>query len=255
MENEVHFSFGSILVGDDFLAVAEDGGLEFYRAGLVGAVNVAEGRGEHETSDGIEGLVDLHHVFRRGVKLLGGEAGGIVTVFFATDAAGFNFEDDVELNALLEEFDGDLHVLIKFHDRAIEHVRLEKRAFAFGDALAGGIEKRAEEGVNLLGVAVIGVEADEDVVFLSEGVDGFGEDDGTESGVIDGGAGSELATTGRDLDDTVGLCLSESFEGAAGGGEGSDVDGGVGISTLLGGIEHLLILFWCCNWHAGAELP
>ena len=39
-----------------------------------------------------------------------------MTVFLSTDAAGFDFEDDVELNALLEELGGDLHVLIKIDD-------------------------------------------------------------------------------------------------------------------------------------------
>ncbi|MFT7173037.1 MAG: hypothetical protein ACI9NQ_001257 [Paracoccaceae bacterium] len=251
VEDEVHFSFRSIFVGDDFLAITEDGGLELHGTGLVGAVDVSESGGEHEAADGIEGLVDLHHIFRRGVELLGGEAGGIVPVFFATDAAGFDFEDDVELNTFLEELGGDLHVLIKFHDGAIEHVGLKKRAFTFGDTLAGGIEEGAEEGIDLVGVAVIGVEADEDVVFFGEGVDGFGEDDGTESGIIDRGAGSELAATGRDLNDAVGLGFSEGLEGTAGSGERRDVDGGVGVSTRLGGIEHLLILFWCCDWHVG----
>ena len=196
VENEVHFSFRSILVGDNFLAVAEDGGLELDRAGLVGAVDVAESSGKHEAADGIEGLVDLHHILGRGVELFGGEAGGVVTIFFATDAAGFDFKDDVELDALLQKLGGDLHVLIKFHHGAIEHVGLEKRAFAFGDALAGGIEKRAEEGIDFLGMTVIGVESNEDVVFLGKSVDGLGKDDGTEGGVIDCGAGSELATTG-----------------------------------------------------------
>ena len=74
-------------------------------------------------------------------------------------------------------------------------------------------------------MAVVGVEADEDVVFLGENVDGLGKHDGTEGRVVDRGAGSELAATGRDLDDAVGLRLREGLERAIGGGERGDVDG------------------------------
>ena len=249
VEDEVHFGFWAILVGDDLLSVTEDGWLELHGARFVGAVDVSEGGGEHKTTDWIEGLIDLHHIFGCGVKLLGGEAGGIVTVFFAADAAGFDFEDDVEFNAFLEEFDGDLHVLIQVDDGAIEHVGLEKRAFAFGNALSGGVEKGAEERIDLLRVAMISVEADEDVIFLGENMNSLGKNDGTEGRVIDRSAGCELAATGRDLDDAVGFRFREGLESAIGGSERGDVDGGIGVSTLLGGIEHLLVLFWCRDWH------
>jgi hypothetical protein len=40
-------------------------------------------------------------------------------------------------------------------------------------------------------------------------VGGLGEHDGAEGGVLDGGAGGELAAAGGDLDDAVGLGLGE----------------------------------------------
>ncbi len=249
VEDEVHFSFGAILVGDDFLSVAEDGGLELDRAGLVSAVHVSEGRGKHEAPDRLEGFVDLHHVLGSGVQFLGGEAGGVVTVFFSTDATGFDFEDDVELDAFFEEFGGDLHVLIEIDNRSVEHVGLEKRAFSFFLALAGSVEERSEEGVDFLGMAVVGVKSDEDIVFLSENVDGFSKHDGSEGRVVNCGAGSELAATGGNLDNAIGLGLGECLERTICGGERGDVNGWVCVTTLLGGIEHLTVLFWCRDGH------
>ena len=133
--------------------------------------------------------------------------------------------------------------------KAFEHVGLEKWSFAFFLALAGSVEERAEEGVDLLGVTVVGVQADEDIVFLGERVYGFGEHDGSEGRVVDGGAGSELAATGGNLNNAIGLGLGEGFERAVCGGERGDVDGWVCIASLLGGIEHLTVLFWCRDGH------
>ncbi len=176
-------------------------------------MHVSEGGCEDEAADWVG-------AFRKpatmssgsGVELFGREAGGVVTVLFAADAAGFDFEDDVELDTFLEEFVGDLHVFIEFDDGAVEHVGLEKRAFSICDALAGSVEERPEEGVDFGRVAVVGVKADEDVVFLSENVDGFGKDDGTEGRVVNCGAGSELAATSGNLDNAIGLGLGECFE-------------------------------------------
>ena len=126
---------------------------------------------------------------------------------------------------------------------------LEEWALTLSNPLARGIEERAKEGVDLFGVAVVRVKCDEDVVFLGEGVDGFGEDNGSKSGVSDGGSSCELPASGRDLNDSIGLGFGESFESSIGGGERGDVDGRIGISTLLGGIEHLGVLFWGRDWH------
>ena len=182
-------------------------------------MNVSEGRSEHEAADWVERFVNLHHVLGRGVELLGREAGGVVTIFFSTDAAGFDFEDDVEFDTFLKEFCRDLHVLIEFHYGAIEHVGLEKGAFALGDALTGSVEKGTEERIYFVRVAVVGVKADEDVVLLSESVDGLSEDDGTKSGVIHTCSGSELPATGGNLDNAIGLGLGECLERATRSGQ------------------------------------
>ena len=118
-------------------------------------------------------------------------------------------EDPWQSPPPLEKLLGDLKVFIEFNNRTVEHVRLEERAFPFCDALAGSFEQWLEETFNLLRVAVVGVKRDEHVVFLSEQVSGFGENDRTESSVCDFQAGSELAATCGNLDDAVGLRVRE----------------------------------------------
>jgi hypothetical protein len=98
-------------------------------------------------------------------------------------------------------------------------VGLEKGAFALGDALAGSVKKGTEERVDLVRVAVIGVEADEDVIFLSESVDGLSKDDGAKGGVIHTCSGSELTATGGNLDNAIGIGLGECFERATRSGQ------------------------------------
>jgi hypothetical protein len=80
---------------------------------------------------------------------------------------------------------------------------LEKRSFALFLALSGSVEEGAKEGVDFLWVTVVGVKSDENIVFLSENVNSFGEHDGSEGRVVDGGAGGELAATGGNLDNAI----------------------------------------------------
>lgn len=126
---------------------------------------------------------------------------------------------------------------------------LEEGAFAGGNAFARGVEEGSEEGIDFCGVAVVGVEGDEDIVFFGEAVDGFGEDDGAEGGVADVESGSKLATASGDLDDAVGLGIGEGLEGTIRGCERRDIDGWIGVAVLLSSIEHILVLFWCRNRH------
>lgn len=172
-----------------------------------------------------------------------------MSVFFTADNAGFDFEDDVELNALLEEFLGDAHVFFERELGAVEHVTVEEVAFAFGAAFGGGGEQGFEKFLDVLGMAVVGVEGDEDVVARSEAMGGFGEDDGTEGHVLDGNAGGKFTTAGADLDDAVGLGVGKGFEGSVEGGRRGDVDGRVGVATFLGGVQHGAILGGSGNGH------
>lgn len=168
VENEIHFCGSTVFVGDGFLAIAKDGRLEFHSTGFVGTVNVTEGGSEQEAADRLKGFVNFHHVFRGGIEFFDRKARGIVAVFFAADATGFDFKNDAELGALFEELFGNFEVLLQIYDRAIEHVRLEQRAFASGDALARGLKERLEEAVDFFRMAVVGMKGDEDIVFLRQ---------------------------------------------------------------------------------------
>ena len=102
MENEVELGRGTEFGDDGVLTLFEDLGLQFDGTGLVVAVNVAEGRGESEPSEGVERLVDGDHVLGGGVELfLGSVFGAGGSVFLTTDDAGFDFEDDAVGGALL----------------------------------------------------------------------------------------------------------------------------------------------------------
>ena len=80
---------------------------------------------------------------------------------------------------------------------------LEERSLSVFLATPGFLKEGAKETVYLAGVAVIGVQGDEDVLFLGEPVDGLGQHDGPEGGVIDCETGGKLSTPGRELDDSV----------------------------------------------------
>ena len=254
VKDEIHLGIRTVLVGHCFLAVPEDGWLEFHGAGFVGAVDVAECGGKEEATEGLECFVDVDHVLGSRVQFLSRKSGGVVAVFLATHAASLDLENDVELGAFLEEFLGDGKVLGEVDHRAIEHVALEEGALSFRDAFAGGLEKRFQEAVHLFRVAMVRMEGNEDVVFFGEGVDCFRQDDCTKGRVVHIEPGGELSTTGRNLDDPVGVRVGKGLERTIGGGEGSDVDSRVGISALLGSIKHGTVLSWCGDWHCAGGL-
>jgi hypothetical protein len=156
------------------------------------------------------------------------------------------------LGALCHELDGELQVLLQAELGAIEHVGVEEVALAFCSAFCGGGDEGLEEPLDVLRVAVIGVEGNEDVVALSQNVSGLSEHNGTKGHVFHVSAGGKLAAASADLDDAVGLALSEGTESAAQRREGGDIDGGVGVPTFLGGIKHGTELSRCGNWHGGS---
>jgi hypothetical protein len=128
VEHEVEAGLVAELFGDRLLPVAQDRRLELDVAGLVDAVHIAEGRGEHVAAalDRAERARHADHVLRGRVQLLGGGALVIDAVLFTTDDAGLDLEDHLELGALAQQLLGDLHVLVERQGRAVEHVRLEQ---------------------------------------------------------------------------------------------------------------------------------
>ena len=78
---------------------------------------------------------------------------------------------------------------------------------------------------------------------------GFGEHDAAVDGVLDVEAGGELTAAGGKLNDAVGFRIGKSFERGVDGDDRRDVDGRIGVVTLLGGIEHRGVLLGCGNRH------
>ncbi len=153
------------------------------------------------------------------------------------------------LRAQLEVLLGDGHVFLKRKDGGIEHVALEEVGLAVGATTCGLFDERLEEALRRLGLAVVGVQPDQDVVLFREAMGGLGEHDAAVDGVLDVEAGGELTAAGGKLDDAVGFRIGESLEGGVDGDDRRDVYGRIGVVALLGGIEHRGVLLGGCNRH------
>lgn len=110
MEDEGHASRFTVFGDHGFLTVPQDAGFQFDVAGLVHAVHVAESGGQHEFAEGCEGFIRHQHIFRRSVKLVGGMAGVVHSVFFSAHNADFDFKNDAQFGAFLQQFPGKLEV-------------------------------------------------------------------------------------------------------------------------------------------------
>ena len=153
---------------DRLLGLLEDLGAQLDVAGLVDAVHVAEGQRRHVAAvlAGPERLDGGQRVLGRGVELVVDAA--LDAVLLAADHADLDLEDDLGGGGLLEQLLGDLQVLLQRHGGAVPHVRLEQRVLAGLDPLDGDVEQRADEAVELVLGAVVGVQRDVDGVVLGD---------------------------------------------------------------------------------------
>src|SRR5699024_2610754 len=103
------------------------------------------------------------------VRVSGVEVGaslGLNAVFLATDNTDLNFEDDVGSAGLGQQFLCDLEVLIDWNSGTIPHVRLEEWELSAVNALLGDSQQGADELVQNLLLAVVGVQRNVDAVAL-----------------------------------------------------------------------------------------
>ena len=149
---------------------------------------------------------------------------------------------------------GDFHVFIEGQFGAVEHVGTEEVGQALSAAAGGFGNQRTQEGVHLLGLAVVGVQGNLDGILLRHQVQVLGEGNRAERPVLDRLPGSKLAPARGDLDDAVALRLGKGAQGGVGGGHGRDVDGRVGKAVLLGVVQHFAVGFVICNGHGGSRL-
>ena len=167
-----------------FLSIQQNVRAQLHRAGLVAAVDVPESGGEHVATESIEGFININHVFGRGVKFVRVMSRVVHAVFFTTDNASFDFEDDFIFCAELEQVFRDAHVLGERKFRAIEHVGVKKIAPAFSTAFRCCSDEWTEKLIHFTWLAMIRVQRNEHIVFFRETMRGFGKHDGPESHVL-----------------------------------------------------------------------
>ena len=120
---------------------------------------------------------------------------------------------------------GDPEVLVERHRRAVPHVGLEQRLLATRHPLDRQLEQRADEAVELVLGAVVGVQRDGDGVVLRDLAGVRRERHRAGDHVLDVGAGQVLRAARGDLDDPVGAGLREPLQRGVEGLGGRDVDG------------------------------
>ena len=253
MEHEVERAVLADLRANLGLDVLEDFRAELHAAGLVNAVDVAEGQGRDVAAvlAGTQGLDGGQGVFDGGVQLLVDLV--LDAVFLATDGADFNFEDHLGGGGALQQFAGDAQVVLQGLGGAVPHVGVEDRVAAGLDLGLGGCEQRQDEAVQLVLGAVVRVEGDVDAVVLGHFTGEGGEAQGTGHHVLGGGAGPVSRTAGGDLDDAVGLGLGETAQGRVQRLRGRDVDCRESESARLCAVDHLGVDLWGCNGHADSS--
>ena len=214
MENEVELSLFTVLRNNGCLALLENFRTKFDRSRLVVAVHIAEGCSKGKTTDRMERLVNRKHVFGRGIKLLlGGVFGTCGTIFFTTDNAGFDFENDFVLGANLEILLRDRHVPGQREIRRVEHVVLKQVVLALGSACSGSLDQWLEEALSRGRLTVIGIESHDHIVLLSKAMGSLGKNDRSKRGILVIQAGYELSCSSRELDDSVRITVSECLQG------------------------------------------
>ncbi len=164
MEHEVEGLVLADLGADRSLDLAQDLGAQLDCTGLVRAVHVAEREGRHVAAllADAECLDRRETILGRGVQLVVDL--GRVAVLFATDNADLDLEDGVRGLRQLEQFHREREVLRHRHGRAVPHVRLEDGQPACLHAFGRRREQRTQPGVDVVGVAVVGVQRDGDAI-------------------------------------------------------------------------------------------
>ena len=241
------------LRGDLLLDGAQDLGAQLDVAGLVHAVDVAEGEGGQVAAvlAQAQGLDGLEGVLGGGVELLVDRSDD--AVLLAADDADLDLQDRVGLDGQGQHLLGDLEVLVERHGRAVPHVGLEGGELALGDLAGLDLQQRAHPGIDVLLGAVVSVQGDGDAVVLGDFVSVGGQGEGTRDAVLDGRAGAVLGAADRHLDDAVGLGLGEALKGSGHGLGRGHVDRGVGELAFLRAIQHLGVNLGGCDRHGIAS--
>jgi hypothetical protein len=175
-------------------------------------------------------------------------------VLLATDHADLDLEDDLGGRGLLEQFAGDVQVLVDRHRRAVPHVRLEQRVGALGDPFGRDGQQRLDVGVQLVLRTVVGVQCDGDRVLGGDDVSELGQRDGARHHVLDAQTGAEFGSAGGELDDAVTAGIGETLERGVDALGADAVDGRERKGVLLGSTQHLRVDLGRCDGHLDVPL-
>jgi hypothetical protein len=176
-------------------------------------------------------------VARGGVQLL--VDGADHAVLLATDDADLDLQHDLRRRGVGEQVLGDLQVLVERHGGAVPHVRLEHRLLAARHPLLGDGQQGANELVELVLGAVVGVQRDVHRVVLGDLACEGRERHRARDHVLHRRAAEVLGAAGGDLHNAVALGLRESAQRRVQRLRRRDVDRRVGERAVLGAVEHL----------------
>jgi hypothetical protein len=133
-------------------------------------------------------------------------------VLDTTDDPDFQFQDDVEGGASIEQLGGEGEVLVHGEIGGVEHVALEHGGQTLVDPLTADLEEGADEPVDPIRGAMVGVQGDVHRVAGGDHTGELGQGLGTQSHVLVRLPGGELTAAVGDLDYPVGLRLREALE-------------------------------------------
>ena len=243
---------GAMRLDHRVLTVFQDGGLELHGPRLVDPVYVSEGGGEEiaRAFDRVEAASHLEHVLRSREEL-GGHVAALDPVFFPAHDTGLDLEHDLALVAALQQLDGDVEVVLERQGAAVEHVAVEEVRQPLGPAPLGLIDQRPHERVQLVRLAVIGVQGHVNGVARGDAMHVLGNGDGPQGHVFHRSAGGERPAPGRHLHDPVAFGFGQALQHGAGAGHGGDIDGGIRMLSRQGAVDHSAIGRIVGNRHGG----
>ena len=96
-------------------------------------------------------------------------------VLFAADCAGFDFEHEIVLRKPLEQFGGNIEILLQREIAPVEHVPGEKIGAPRGAALLGFLDERKDKLVELVFEAMVRVQRDVDRITLRDSMHVLGD--------------------------------------------------------------------------------
>lgn len=130
-------------------------------------------------------------------------------------------------------------------------MRLEHRLAAVLHLVDLDVEQRIHPFVEILLGTVVGVQRYRDVrVLLGHLVCERGEGERAGDTVVHALAREICGATDGHLNDAVGFGVGETLQGGVEGLRTGHVDRGVRVAACAGGVEHVCILFRCCDTHS-----